>query len=235
MAGAPPKKPKKPRPAIFVTLGASGQVTGNTSTQTLTFIYNVETATVTGPMTLGHGPRIDGGVGVQLAKRVSLGGHLSYFQGTGQTEATFSIPNPLFFNANRTASGTGPAHRSSLDMDIEFAIALAAGKSWRLEVLVGPTITYLSQQLAVDSLTFVEMGYPYDTIVLQPSGTSAGHSGFGFGVEAGSRLTHQFNRRTGVMMDVRWRYGVSRPDVDGTPQHLVATGVQIGGGLKFVF
>jgi hypothetical protein len=230
-----PKKPKKPRPPIFLTAGASAQVSGNNPTQTLSYPLYGETATATGPVAFGVTPAVDFGFGVQLNKRFSLGAGLSFSAKTGQLNATFSVPHPLVFGANRTADGSAPAARRVVSVDIELAVVLAGGKAWRVEAVGGPTLSWIHQQLAVDSLTIVEGDYPYDTVTLQPSGSSDGHSDFSFGGHIGMRLTRQFNRRTGVTIGVRWRAVPFHPAIDGAVQQLSASGLHVGGAIKFVF
>lgn len=230
-----PKKPKKPRPPIFLTVGASVQVSGNTSTQALSFPLYGETATATGPVAFGVTPAIDFGFALQVRKRLSLGAGVSFSRGTGQLDAAFSWPHPLVFNASRTAEGSASANRHTTNLDIEFAIVLASGKAWRAEIVGGPTVSWINQQLAIDALSVVEGDYPYDAVTLQPSGSSPGHSDTGFGGQIGVRLTRQINRRTSVTMAVRWRSTPFHPEVEGAVQQLSASGVHVGGGLKFVF
>jgi hypothetical protein len=230
-----PKKPKKPRPPIFLTAGGNAQVSGNTPTQTLKFPVYGETATATGSVAFGVTPGVDFGFGVQLKKRFSLGAGVSISKGTGQLEATFSVPHPLVFNANRTADGSASAHRSITDLDFELAVVLVTRKTWRVEAMGGPSLSWISQQLASDSLSIVEGDYPYDTVTLQPSGSSASHSDTSFGGQIGGRLTYQFNRRTGVTIGVRYRFTPFHPEIDGAVQQLSASGVHVGGAIKFVF
>jgi len=215
--------------------GASAQVSGNSPTQALTYPLYGEKATATGQVSFGVTPGVDFGFGVQLKKRFSLGAGVSFSRGSGQLNATFSVPHPLIFSANRTADGSATAHRSITNLDIEFAFVLASGKAWRVEAVGGPTLSWINQQLATDSLSIVEGDYPYDKITLQPSGSSAGQSDSSFGGQIGMRLTRQFNRRTGVTLGVRWRATPFHPEVAGTVQQLSASGVHVGGAIKFVF
>jgi hypothetical protein len=234
-AKAKPKKPKKPRPPMFLTAGASAQVSGNNPTQALSYPLYGETATATGPVAFGVTPAADFGFGVQVGKRLSLGAGFSFSGTTGQLNATFSVPHPLIFGANRTADGSAQADRRVGSLDIELALVLAGGKAWRVEVVGGPTLSWVHQQLAVDALTIVEGDYPYDTVTLQPSGSSDSHSDFSFGGHIGMRLTRQFNHRTGVTIGVRWRAIPFHPEIDGAVQQLSASGLHVGGAIKFVF
>src|SRR5437667_1721171 len=99
-----------------------------------------ENASITVPHTIGSGLLFDIAGGYRVWKNLAVGLGFSRFAKSQTSTLSAQIPNPLIYNAPRTATaGTGEMSHSSTGIHINFLWMLPLSDKIELAAIVGPS------------------------------------------------------------------------------------------------
>lgn len=216
----------------YLNINFGVQSSSNDLTDSGSFPLYDEQATFDSLSEVKGGGFVEVGGGVRVWRNVYVGVAWSRVTDEGDAVITAQVPDPLFYDRFRSASGTA----SGLE-HTEQAIHLHA--VWRqrvtetfdVSVSFGPTIFSVDQSL-VSGMTFNESaaGPVLAGVTLSEASESA--VGFNFGVDG----TYLFSPRLGAGAFLRYTGGsVDLPVSGGGTTSLDVGGFQIGAGLRVRF
>ena len=218
---------------LFVTVGVGGQFTSTDIATRETFPLFEETATINTDVAVGNGARFDIGGGRWIGSRFGVGVRMSVFRKTGELSAEYALPYPFLFSEHRRASASADAEQRTRDLHIQALWKVHESDTWQVTLFGGPTITWLSQDLANSTLD-VSYTFPFDEIELTP-GDGARPDGRAAGGHVGLTVTRRLTARVGLDMEVRWNQATVDLDDDGTTVSVETGGLQAVVGLRFAF
>jgi len=156
----------------------------------VTFPLYGETGTKTVTQNVDSGSLFDFSVGARVWRNVSAG--IGYHRGSNSSEAsaTASVPNPVFFAANRAvALAATDLDRVEQAFHIQFGYMIPLSEVLSVHVTAGPSFFNLKQDVLSD-LTFTETGFPFSSVNAAPVVTERKDSAVG--INAGVDVTYQF-------------------------------------------
>jgi hypothetical protein len=236
-----PRKPPKPPyrgplvPKAMVTVGVAGDATTLDFSQAIHFDAYAETAEIAGPVDLGHGVHPGVTLGFRVWHRIGLAFDVSGSTKTGSLDANYSLPYPFAFNQPRTTSGSAPARRTTVDLDIRALLLVHdKGKKWSMFLYGGPSISTVNQQFAPDRFAYSYV-YPFDTVDLTPLDSKSGAKGHGFGGNAGVLIERRLSKRADLEGLIGGRFVRAKFSPLDSDQHVQVGGARLGIGLRFRF
>jgi len=198
-------------------------------TENVAFVANYEST---------RGALVDIGGGVRVANNFGVGVTASWFQRSGAGSFDLKVPNPLVANRPLDVSGSvSGLKRHELGIHIQALYALALGKRTRLMLAGGPSIFNTTQDL-VRSVEFETLpGFTSlkfnQAIIADVTRTVVG---FNVSADLTWALASHFGigtvtrySRAKLTLDPGSESGVSR----AIEMH--AGGLQLGGGIRFLF
>jgi hypothetical protein len=152
----------------------------------------------------------------------------------GTLASEITLPNPFLFEQPTTGLAHGSTRQTTRQLLVEAQYALHRSQQWLVVLSGGPAVTSLSQNLARDAFR-IEYTFPFETIeTTEVSGEKS--SGRAYGGHVGLSVTWTPKARVGVDGRVRWsRASVNLDDVDGNRVTVRAGGLQLTGGVRFIF
>jgi len=219
----------------MLTFGVAGDGTSLNFSQAIHFDAYAETAEIAGPVRLGHGAHPGVTVGFRLWHRIGLAFDVSGLWKTGSMDANYSLPYPFAFNQPVTASASGPARRTTIDLDIRMLVLLHdKGKKWSAYLYGGPSYSQVNQQFAPDRFTYTYV-YPFETISLTQLNSNSGTSGHGFGGNVGILLERRLSKRTDIEGLIGGRFLRAKFTPLGSTQNVQVGSARLGIGLRLRF
>jgi hypothetical protein len=144
------------------------------------------------------------------------------------------VPNPLYFDADRSAKFTTPTlagHEVALHIPVMWTPP--AYGQLKLIVFGGPTFFWLTKDV-VESVDLDDV-YPFDTVTVTGAATDT-RTGSAFGFHAGADVGYYFTHMIGVGGGARYSRGAIDFAKDaGATTKGAAGGLQIVGGLRLRF
>lgn len=186
-----------------------------------------------------RGAMFGAGVGMRLSGTFGVGVTGSWFSKASDAAYTLSVANPAVANKPRSLSGTAASlNHQEFVTHIQALYALPLGSKGRLVLSAGPSIFNLKQDL-LQSVQFNEVP-GFATITLnQLATTSVSKTMVGFNV--GADITWPIARHIGVGTVTRYSSATTTVDPGSATTGLTrsvelkAGGLQLGGGLRFLF
>jgi hypothetical protein len=231
MRPATPVKPAKPAvrydptlpDLVFIDAGGGYRFNSLNFTESRTEPYFAETKSWTADYSVKNGPLFAIGGGARVWRHVVVGATFTHFKDDEPATITGKIPNPFFFNKDRTISGTADAlaHQEQT-LHLSGIWRSRVTPAFELGVFGGPSFISLKRDFVSD-VQFQE-AYPFDTATFTGAVTSeVSKSCLGFHV--GADLAWFFTRNIGVSGAVRF----SRATADLTTPAGNATSLDVGG------
>jgi hypothetical protein len=210
------------------------QTTSNAFTGTTTLTQYVEAGSVTTTYDLSRPPALDAGVLVRIWRDLAVGAVATWLSETGDGTVTASIPHPFLFNTPRTVVGAvANVPREELAIHMNAAWILPAGRKTQITISGGPTYFHVTQGLVIDVTT--SSVYPYDTATFLGA-TVSKTSQWQLGANAGLDVSVRLSTHVGVGGLVRYsRASAQFPMAMGDAVTVEAGGLQLGGGVRFIF
>jgi hypothetical protein len=220
-------------PRMFLTVATGVTLTSNDFTQEATFELYAEDARISGPVTVGRVPSVEGGMGVRLWKRLGAGAVVSWSQSTGSMSASYSLPYPFAFNSHRTVDGEASATRRTLEVHAGVHVLAVQNVRWSVVLSGGPTYARLSQQLAGDRFAYA-YAYPFESVTLQETGDSR-TTGDGIGGHVAATFSRRMGPRWAIDGQVRWSTAKAELAAGDTTLALETGGARLGAGVRVIF
>ena len=237
-AQTPPRAPRKPPPPptlakFLFGAGIGGSATSNDFEQDVVLTLFAEEGSIRGPVSVAHGPLFDVHAGYRLWRRIGVGVAVSLLTSNGNMHADFNLPDPFLVAAFHAVGGDASATRTTTDLHVSALIGLKHTPKWHVVLSVGPSVSWLSQQLGYDRFRYTYV-YPFDDATLEPvEGRTS--DGRGIGVHAGLAITRLLGRRWGIEGTVRGSSTKVELDALGRPVTLQTGGLQMSAGIRFHF
>ncbi len=181
----------------------------------------------------------DVSVGAMLGRYAAVGVGFSRFRTQDDAAVTARLPHPLFFDRDRTVSGTASSlTREEITIDLQATWILPIARHFDLSLFGGPTFFIVEQDL-VTSVSNTET-FPFDTTTFDAA-TAERQSQSGIGYNVGVDFTYFLQAagsgtRVGLGTLVRFsRASIDFASEDGDTIAIEAGGLYIGGGLRLRF
>ena len=188
---------------------------------------------------VGAVPLFDVSGGAMLGRFAAVGVGISRFRTQDNAAVTARLPHPLFFDRDRTVSGTASSlTREEITIDLQAAWILPIARHFDLSLFGGPTFFIVEQDL-VTSVSNTET-FPFDTTTFDAA-TAERQSQSGTGFNVGVDFTYFLQAagsgaRVGLGTLVRFsRASIDFASKDGDTIAVEAGGLYIGGGLRLRF
>jgi hypothetical protein len=212
--------------SIFVN-GSIGVQTGTTDvSQTLAPTVYDEPASITIAQEVGSSALYDITAGLMV--RRNLGAALSFSARSATSDGTMTgqIPDPIFFDSPRAATGTVPGmDYSERWLGFLATWLIPAGEKLDVMILGGPAVAWVNVDTA-SGVAVTETGaVPNVTLTLDSISKSF------FGVQVGVDVRYMLTNNVGVGGFAR----VSKASGEIEGSDLSAGGFQLGGGVRFKF
>ena len=184
-------------------------------------------------------PLFDVSVGALLGRFAAVGVGVSRFSTQDDAAVTARLPHPLFFDRDRTVSGTASSlTREEITIDLQATLILPIARHFDLSLFGGPTFFIVEQDL-VTSVSNTET-FPFDTTTFDAATAERqSQSGIGFNVSVDFTYFLQAagsGTRVGLGTLVRFsRASIDFASEDGDTIAIEAGGLYIGGGLRLRF
>jgi hypothetical protein len=218
----------------YFSVNAGYQGTTNNFTNTWSFPYDLETASVTAGYSVKRGVLIDIAGGVRVVRDLTVGVAVSRYQRSDPASLSASVPHPFFYNQPRSFQGTSAgAQRTETAVHVQAMWTFAAARKVQVGVFGGPSV-FSVKQVLIWSINFADV-YPYDSVTVSNTSTQA-QSASKTGFNVGADVTYLFYKQIGVGGMVRFSgVSVGFKTQDGTALSLKAGGLQVGAGIRFRF
>ena len=184
-------------------------------------------------------PLFDVSGGAMLGRFAAVGVGVSRFRTQDDAAVTARLPHPLFFDQDRTVSGTASSlTREEITIDLQATWILPIARHFDLSLFGGPTFFIVEQDL-VTSVSNTET-FPFDTTTFDAA-TAERQSQSGIGYNIGVDFTYFLQAagsgtRVGLGALVRFsRASIDFVSEDGDTIAVEAGGLYIGGGLRLRF
>jgi hypothetical protein len=179
-------------------------------------------------------PGFDVGAGVQVMRRLFVGGAVSAFTGSSVGDVNAEIPHPFFFDKKRELTASvGGLERQELGVHIQAATILPISRRIRVLLAGGPSLFRVRQELVTDALYSQE--YPFDAVTFTSARTEV-QAKTAFGFHGQASLVTMLSSRVGA--DVLVRYSTASVLFDGPDGSTFSAslgGLQVGLGLRAIF
>ena len=184
-------------------------------------------------------PLFDVSGGAMLGRFAAVGVGVSRFRTQDDAAVTARLPHPLFFDQDRTVSGTASSlTREEITIDLQATWIFPIARHFDLSLFGGPTFFIVEQDL-VTSVSNTET-FPFDTTTFDAA-TAERQSQSGIGYNVGVDFTYFLQAagsgtRVGLGALVRFsRASIDFVSEDGDTIAVEAGGLYIGGGLRLRF
>jgi hypothetical protein len=230
-AGSAPAASRHRTGVITLSVSAGGQTPAASLTDRFGLERNVETATVDVRYPGSAGTLFDGGVALQLGKKIAAGVSVSRVGGSGSATVDASIPHPLLFQQPRAIGGNQDGiRRAEMGVHLQFHYTVVTKRRLMVVVSAGPSWLAIEQDL-VDDVRYDET-YPYDAATFR-SAPARRSKASAAGINAGADVRWMFNRHFGIGGLVRLTRGSA--DLDTTDNRRIRVhpgGLQAATGLR---
>jgi hypothetical protein len=245
---APTKTPAKPAsPPVshfkngawldrgYLSVNGIFQTATPSFTQTQSWTYFAETATVSIEYPGASAPGLDVAGGWRVWRNLAIGAGLAVVSRPSTTVVSGSMPNPLYVNKPTTLSGGFEAKHSETAIHVQASWTMPLRPKMFLMVFGGPSFVNVTQTIVQAEGIGTSIPYPYDNGTITSANTT-NQSGMAFGFSAGADFTYFLSKTIGVGGIVRYAMASADFPVTGQPSVPVkAGGLQVGGGLRVVF
>jgi hypothetical protein len=230
----PPSNTGQALPRGFVSLGIGTSLTDGSFDYIVIFPLFAETGRIDTTVDLGRHLVFDIGGGLRLWKRLGMGASYVTATADGTLASEITLPNPFLFDQPTTGLAHGSTRQTTRQFLIEGLFSLYRSPRWLVVLSGGPALTSLTQNLARDTFR-IEYTFPFETIdVTEVSGDDS--SGTAYGGHVGLSVTWTPGRRFGLDGRIRWSgASVDLDDIDGNRVTVEAGGLQLTGGIRFLF
>jgi hypothetical protein len=214
-----------PERRLFVDLGAGGQVSTRTFSESSAFTVFNETALVATNQATGRGFVFDANGGYRFARNLHFGVGFWVARPDGASASAASIPDPLVFNRPTTLTFTA-TDLSQTNTGVNFQIGWSTTLGNRVDVAIagGPSIIHVKQELSSVAVTPNTQDAAATVVSESATTAKAGNAG----VEVGYRLSDRYG------LGVFARYAGGQVDLPSV-SNLTVGGTQIGGRMRFWF
>ena len=180
------------------------------------------------------GPLFDASGGVRVWRNFGLGVGVSRFSRADEASVSAQVPHPLFFNRDRSITGTSsPLTRGEIAVHLQAVAVVPASRSLTVMVFGGPTFFNVTQHLVAD-VRFAH-SYPFETAAFSETVTRP-ESSSKVGFHAGADVAYYFSDTVGVGWLVRFsRATIALPSANDGMVSIPAGGLHTAGGLRVRF
>ena len=202
-------------------------------------IYN-EPGSLQTTQAVDSGALFDISGGARVWRNVSVGIAYHTESTTGEGSATASVPNPVFFNQNRSvALALSDLNRSESAVHLQFGYMVPVSDVLDVHVTLGPSFFSLKQDV-LSSVTYTETGFPFTTVNATPNFTERSDDavGFNIGVDVSYKFLTTGPVKLGAGMFLRYAgatVDVTVLDGSGAVVGSDVGGLQIGFGGRVRF
>jgi Outer membrane protein beta-barrel domain len=211
----------------FLNVSGGYQASKQTVTSSASFSLYDETATVSTSRQIKGGGFFDVTGGFHVAGPFAIG--LSFSARSAKSDATVqgSIPDPIFYDANRSVTSTASnlAHNEKW-VGVLAAFVVPATDKIDVMLFVGPAVAFVKHDVPGSAAVVEAAGGPQITLAT----TSVKKSVWGF--MGGVDLRYMFASHVGVGAFVR--YDRARVNLSSSAR-LIVGGLQGGGGIRLKF
>ncbi len=171
---------------------------------------------------------------VRVAPYFALGVGMSRFMMEETASVSAQVPHPLFFNRDRSISGSSPPlTRRETAVHLQALVVVPVTGSFTVTGFGGPTFFTVEQQLVTD-VNFTH-AYPYDTATFS-SAVTGPQSADTVGFNVGADVAYYFTGNVGVGWLTRYsRAMVEVPSAGGETLDIEAGGLHTAVGLRLRF
>ncbi len=223
----------QPSPRVVIGLSGGIQAAATAFSDRFEFDTNVETASADVEYPAASAAIGDVSIGVRLWKRVGAGLSVANATRTGSAQVDARIPHPLFFQQQRSLTGSQAGIRSSeTGVHPQLLYTIPAATRLALVLSAGPSVVQLTQDV-VTEVTYDET-YPFDAVTFRNATTrrrKASATGFNAGVD----LRWMFARSIGLGALVRFSRATVDVTADGRTVAIRVGGTQAGVGVRVIF
>jgi len=211
--------------------------TSGTLNDSTTFTLYDETGTKTVDQGTDSGSLFDFSVGTRVWRNVSAG--IGFHRGSTSGEASVqaSVPNPLFFNSNRSVATTAnELDRTERAIHLQIGYMVPLNERLSVHVTAGPSFFRLRQDVVTD-VTFTEAGFPFTNVNPAPVVSERSDSAVGanIGVDVAYQLYETTNLKLGGGMFLRYSGASAKVTVLQNTVDSDVGGLQIGFGARVRF
>lgn len=224
-APARAQTPAAERGATMISINAGAQLKDHPFTTANSFPLFDETASFSSAQTVGKGPLFDASVSRATGWRnleVSVG--FFTFSKKSNASVTATIPHPVFFGRDRTATTeVSDLKRSEVGFNLSAVWAMPLNEKMEVAFSFGPSFIRVSQEL-VPTVT-ADVAQNATPVVVKQKAT-------GKGINIGVDFSYHLVSRYSAGAFVRYAGGVARLESHSS---FKIGGVQAGGGLRVRF
>lgn len=172
--------------------------------------------------------------GVHVGRYFGFGVGVSRFGTTDTVRVSAQVPHPLFFDRDRSITGSSsPLMRSETAVHLQARVMVPATESFVVTAFGGPTVFNVAQQLVSDVRFTHE--YPYETARFS-SAVHTRQSASTTGFNVGGDVAYYFSTNIGVGWLVRYsRAAVELPSASDGSLDVRTGGLHTVGGLRLRF
>jgi len=223
-----------PLPRISLSVSAGTVLSDSDFRYSITFPLFAETGMIDTTVELDRKFLFDVEGSVRLWKRLGVGAAFVITSADGTLGSEITLPNPFLFNEPTRGLATASTRQTTKEVLIEALFSLMHTNRWLVVVSGGPSITYLTQDLADDRFR-IEYLFPFEQIdVTTFSGDRS--SGRAMGGHVGASVTWKANHRIGFDGRLRWSgASVDLEDRNGNQVSIDTGGLAIAAGVRFLF
>jgi hypothetical protein len=177
---------------------------------------------------------LDVGVAARVWRNLALGAAVTWLSRDRSGTLSASVPHPFLFNVPRTVTGAvADVPRRELGLHVDASWVVPVGGRTQIAIFGGPSYFRVTEGFVTDVTT--TSAYPYDTATFVNATTvqlSQSRLGFNGGLDVSVRPW----KHVGVGGIARYsRASLLFTPTSGQDVSVRAGGLQVGGGLRFVF
>lgn len=223
-----------PLPRFSVSVSAGTVLSDSDFRYSITFPLFAETGTIDTTVVLDRKDLFDVEGGVRLWKRLGVGAAFVITTADGALESEITLPNPFLFGDPTRELASASTRQTTKEVLIEALFTVVHSNRWLVVVSGGPSLTYLTQELADDRFR-IEYVFPFEQIdVTTSSGDRS--SGRATGGHVGGSVTWKASRHIGFDGRLRWSgASVDLEDRNGNQISVDTGGFAIAAGVRFLF
>jgi hypothetical protein len=215
---------------IRVGIDAALQTATPAFTATAVFTEFVEEGQVTANHTVGSGLAVSGGVTARVWRQLVIGATVSFFSKSGTAELQAELPHPFLFDRPRLVSATA-SDLKRREIGTHVAVGwIVPADGMEITLSAGPSI-YQAQQDLVSRIAYTHE-FPYDTALFADAITRRLEKVV-VGFHVSGDVSWKF--ANGVGFAVSGRYSHASATDDETESSFDVGGLQVGGGVRFIF
>ncbi len=214
-------------PKMYLNVTAGAQPNRRDLASSSTFTVYQEDGTLTSTVRVANGPYFELSAGRRVWRNLAVGVGISYFKSSGTASTVASIPNPVYYNQNRTVTvDSDDLSRKEVGAHIKVSWFVPVNDKIDIALSAGPSFVQVTQDLAIATAADIPAGTQNINVRIE------GQKKVGIGVNASFDGTYKFSPKLGVGLLIQYAGG--KVDLDAAPDTAFG-GFQAGVGIRCRF